>query len=123
MKVAPEHAERQGVTARVNMIERFLLHRVALQPGHVSKGNSEFPLVMESDLANPAFTLADQAAMAARQTSQSISFDSAERRRALRRPFIQRLGKSRIRYLKLHEAARCGRTIMRMLAQIRGACN
>src|SRR5205807_10205830 len=79
MEIAAHHAEGQRVAARMNVEERLLLHRVALQRGHVTERHAQPAALMETNFAYAATPLADQTAMPARETADAIALHFPER--------------------------------------------
>jgi hypothetical protein len=71
MKVAPEHSEGERVTAGIHMIEGLFLNRVALNPGNITKGHSQFAVEIEAHPANSATPLTDEAAMPASKATDA----------------------------------------------------
>src|SRR5439155_25788849 len=59
MQVTAQHAEGQGVAARVDMEKRLLFHRVALQTADVTERHLELTAFVEADLADAALARAD----------------------------------------------------------------
>jgi hypothetical protein len=53
------------------MVERLLLDRVALDPGNVAKGHSQFAVEIEAHPANSATPLTDEAAMPASKATDA----------------------------------------------------
>jgi hypothetical protein len=66
VKIAPEHAEGEGVAPGQAVEKRFLLGRVALEGRHVSGRRVEYSVAVESHLADSAPIGADETAVAAR---------------------------------------------------------
>src|SRR5262249_34410117 len=75
MQVATHHAEGEGVAAGVDVEERLLLDGVALQTGDVAERHLEPAGLIEAHLADAAQAVADEAAMAARQTTNAVAFE------------------------------------------------
>ena len=69
MKVATEHPERERSRAGVSVEERLLLHRVELKPRDVTGWHHEPSPLVPADLADPALTGRDQAAVATGDTT------------------------------------------------------
>jgi hypothetical protein len=51
------------------MVERFFLGGITLQSCDVTPGNPQLPTRVETDLANPATTVSNQAAMSTSETA------------------------------------------------------
>src|SRR5262249_23770554 len=101
-KIATHHAEGQGVAAGVDVEERLLLDRVALQTGDVAERHLEPAGFVEADLADAAQSVADQAAMAARQPADAVAFGPGQLGGAEDGVPIERVGQRRIRHARLH---------------------
>ena len=71
MKVASEHAEREGAGAGVGVEEGLLLDGVELEGGHVARGDQESAVLVPADLADPLLPGEDQAAVAARVAAEA----------------------------------------------------
>src|SRR5262249_52866281 len=78
MQVAPHHAERERIAPRVDMEERLLLNRVALQGADVAERHTKVTVLDEPDLADSSLPLADQTAMAASHTADAAILRMAQ---------------------------------------------
>src|SRR6185436_11213570 len=78
MKITAHHAEGQRVAPRMNVKERFLLDRIALERGDVTEGDLKLAVLIEPHLADAATPFADQTAMPARDTSNLAIFGVPE---------------------------------------------
>ena len=75
MKIAPEHSERQGVAAGMDVEKRLLLNRVARQAaGHVTERHAQLTAVIEADFADAPPLRRQQTAMPARHATNAPVF-------------------------------------------------
>jgi hypothetical protein len=79
MEVATHHSKSQRVTSRINMKERLLLDRIALDSSDVTKRHTQLAALIESNPANASLPLANKAAMTACNASDTRSFYLPER--------------------------------------------
>jgi hypothetical protein len=82
MKVASQHAERQGIGAGENVVKRLLFDGVGLKTGHVTEGDAQLAIALdETHSANAATARADEAAVPASHAPDAPALGMAERSR------------------------------------------
>ena len=75
MQIATQHAERQSVGTGQDVEERFFLSWIASEGGDVVCRHAKMAAFVESDFADAAFALLDQAAMTTGITLQCAAVE------------------------------------------------
>ena len=79
MEIAPEHPERQRVRARIDMEERLLLDRIALNASDVAKWDAQLAALVEAHAANAVSPGGDEAAVAAGDAANPVALGPPQR--------------------------------------------
>src|SRR5579862_158829 len=96
------------------MEEGLFLHRIALNPRHVSEWNAQLPIVIEPHLANAALAFADHTAMTTRQTADTVALGVPQFGGPCRGMLIQYLGERLVGESRFHTWLRLRRFAMEL---------
>ena len=78
MEIAPQHAERQRVAARVKVEEWLFLDGIALEPSYIAEWHTQFAVLMEAHLADSASPFGDEASVPAGETAETVTLPVKE---------------------------------------------